>query len=143
MKQDMLQKIQSYFQNKKEVAVVYMFGSHARDEAKADSDVDIAVLFCDNNSANTKAVIRFISDLGAIVNKKTDVCDISAVDLLFAYRILSEGKIIFSADEQKRIDFEVNLMRKYFDMKDFFTEYYDTVSKLAREGRIDDRSIAN
>ena len=132
-----------YFEKYTCVSAVYLFGSQARKDANTISDVDIAVLFADNTPEKFDLRLQFAEEIRAILNKEVDICDIEHVELLFAYRILSEGKLLYSSNEDKRIIFEVNLMKNYFDLKPFFDEYYANIAKLAKGGRINARPFTN
>lgn len=143
MHNDIVEKIKSYFLKIQSVSAVYIFGSMARKEMNELSDIDIAIIFSKNNQNNFELIAKFTEDIQLILNKKVDICDMRQADLLFAYRALSEGILIYTSKQDERIEFEVDLMRRYFDLKSFFDEYYDTISKLAREGKIDARQITN
>ena len=143
MEQKLLTTLIHYFEKHTSVSAVYLFGSQARKDANTLSDVDIAVLFSDNTPEKFDLRLRFAQEIQTIFKKKVDICDIEHVELLFAYRILSEGKLVYSSNENKRIIFEVNLMKNYFDLKPFYDEYYTNIAKLAKGGKIDARPFTN
>ena len=141
MDKKQLSKLRSYFAGFPSVSAVYLFGSQARKEAKTQSDIDIAVLFAEKTTEKYNARIQFTEDLRKLLGKNIDICDIQQGDIPFAYRILSESVILYVGDDQRRISFEVQLLRNYFDMHAFFEEYYQTIAKLAKEGRIHARPL--
>lgn len=143
MKQKLLTTVIDYFEKYTCISAVYLFGSQVRNDANTLSDIDIAVLFADDTPGKFDLRLQFAEEIKTILKKEVDICDIEHVELLFAYRILSEGKLVYSSNEDKRIIFEVNLMKNYFDLKPFFDEYYTNIAKLAKEGRINARPFTN
>jgi predicted nucleotidyltransferase len=143
MKKEIVDIIKNYFGGNKLVCAVYLFGSRARGDGDDLSDIDLGVLFNRKKVDNLDLRLQFESEIGQKTEREVDVCDIEEVELLFAYRILSEGVLVYTSDEDRRIDFEVRLMQNYFDMKSFFEEYYEKVRRLAKEGKIDARPITN
>lgn len=139
MNNKLIENLVSYFKDHKSVATVYLFGSQARKNIRAESDIDLAVLFTEKATENFNNILTFTAELNDLLKKKVDICDIESVDLLFTYRVLSEGKLVYKFDEEKRVAFETKLLRNYFDLKPFFDEYYITISKLAGEGKINAR----
>ena len=91
----MIQKIASYFEDRTEVAAVYLFGSHAGVSAGNLSDVDIAVLLVkyDEDLANHRR-FKYITDLAKIVRKDIHpvIMNMAGEELL--RQIFSKGKSI-------------------------------------------------
>lgn len=48
-----IDSLRGYFAGRRDVVAAYLFGSVARDEARADSDVDVAVLLQAGEPADT------------------------------------------------------------------------------------------
>lgn len=132
-------QLTDYFKKFTCVYAVYLFGSHARNDANSFSDIDLAILFADNTPGKFDLRLQFADALRTILRKEIDICDIERSELLFAYRIISEGNLIYTSNEDRRILFEVKLMNKYFDLKAFYEEYYKNIEKLAKGGNIDAR----
>ena len=51
MKNNLINKLKAYFEDKSEVIAVYLFGSHAKNKADRSSDVDIGILLDTNDRA--------------------------------------------------------------------------------------------
>ncbi len=99
-----------------EVAALWIFGSAARNELRSDSDVDVGVLF--NRSANGKG--RILAELGARLESLTapypvDAVDLEAQGVIFAHRALCDGRLIYEADTDRRVDFESTTCVRAFD----------------------------
>lgn len=138
----LLRRIQKYFAKKPETVAVYLYGSYVRGDAKKDSDIDLGVIFGRKQSKpfHLPQVI-FAEELGKILNKKVEIQNLAVCRIDFAHRVLSEGKLIYSRQEKKRIDFEEKVLRTYFDLKPSFDQYYHYLSQIAKKGELDVRYL--
>jgi predicted nucleotidyltransferase len=102
-----------------EVAAAWVFGSVARGEAHADSDLDMALLLRPSTSAHGAP------DLDTLVLELEPCSPSGRVDLLIlgsqgpviTHRILREGILVRDAAPELRIDFEGNAVAAYLDWK--------------------------
>ena len=98
-------------------AAVYLFGSVARGEGRADSDVDVAVLYgkpVDRGLAGLKLALA--GDLEERLGRRVDlvVLDNQPADLI--HRVLRDGLLVLENNRSARISFEVNARNQYFDV---------------------------
>lgn len=145
LNKEIIEKITKYFSRKPQVVAVYLYGSFARGEAKKDSDIDLGVVLVEKEDYRPFEIpqVVFSQDLSELLNKEVEVQDLSACSLEFSHRVLSEGKLIFCLDHAKRIDFETMIIRKYFDLKPYFEEYYHYLSQIAKKGELGVRYFTN
>ena len=143
MKQLDIQKIKDYFNKRKEVAAVYLYGSQARGDAKKSSDIDLAVLVTDKRKYHGFGIpqVVFAQDLSKITGRKVEVNDLDTVSVDFAHRVLTEGRLIISNNEKARIDFEEKVLRTYFDLKPALDEYFKELSEITKRGELGVRYI--
>lgn len=134
-----LKKIKNYFSKQPAVKLVYLYGSQASGSAKKESDIDLAILVDEKKADAFKTQLEAMSDLSSLLNKEVEVQNLNICKTTFSYRVICEGKVIYARDEQERIDFELEVMRNYFDMKPFLDEFGEQIAFLARSGRINDR----
>src|SRR3990167_2270643 len=136
--QKITDQIVNYFAKKPEVAAVYLYGSYARGEARADSDIDLAVLVTDTRKYKGFSIpqVIFSADLEKITGKKVEVQDLTACSVEFAHRVLSEGKLLTSNNEKERVNFQTSIVRKYFDLKPILDEYNYYLAKIIKRGEL-------
>lgn len=137
-KKGLIQQIQDYFSQKSQVVAVYLYGSQARGEAKKTSDIDLGVVLKKNAFFSTLFIpqIKFAQELSELLGKEVEVQDLTSCSLEFAHRVLSEGKLLYSADLRKRIEFETTIVGKYFDLKPALEEYYRELQEIAKKGEL-------
>jgi len=108
---------------KNPVIFVYLFGSVAEEKEGVLSDIDIAVYFEERvDYFNEK--IKLLGEIMKIL--KMDAIDIVVLNIsppLISHRIVKYGKLIYSKDEKKRIEYEVRAVLQYLDWKPFLMKY--------------------
>lgn len=107
------------------ILFAYIFGSFSKGRTGKLSDIDIAIYFKDfldkEERFNKKLVVQ--EKLSLIFKRDVDLVILNDAYPLLEHRILKEGKLIFSSDEKKRIDYEVKAIMRYLDFKPFLEQY--------------------
>ena len=102
-----------------DVVVAYLFGSVARGQARPDSDLDVAVLL-DPEPIGVARIERQL-DLMALLEPHTDregqITLLNQAPPLLAYQVIKDGVRLCERDASARITFEVNTMKRYFDIQ--------------------------
>ena len=121
-----IDKIIKYFSKRKEVAAVYLYGSYARGEARTDSDIGLEMVLKGKTfyQFNETDKLNLSTELSTLLKQKVQTQNLAACPVEFAYKVICERKLIYSADEKARIAFEEKLFRNYFDLKPALDEYY-------------------
>ena len=96
---------------------MYLYGSVARDEARPDSDVDVAILFAAEPPATLGAPQFAIeSELERLLGRPVQVIALNRASADLVHRVLRDGRIVLDRDRSARIRFEVRSRNEYFDM---------------------------
>lgn len=100
-----------------DAAAVYLFGSVARGQGRADSDVDVAVLYGKPVEPGLAGLrLGLAGDIEERLGRRVDlvVLDNQPPDLV--HRVLRDGLLILENDRSARIRFEVTARNEYFDV---------------------------
>jgi predicted nucleotidyltransferase len=107
-----------------EIVAAYLFGSHARGTARADSDVDVAILY---DPAPPVSLEDFPFDIETALERRLGrpvqaiVLNRAPVDLV--HRVLRDGRLLLDRDRGKRIRFEVRARAEFLDLKPVLDRY--------------------
>jgi predicted nucleotidyltransferase len=97
---------------------VYVFGSTARGEETAGSDVDVAVLFDETPAPSlTGPALTLQSDLDRLLGRSVDVIVLNTAPSDLIHRVLRDGVIVLDRDRARRLRFEVAKRNEFFDLE--------------------------
>lgn len=137
-KKECITKIMRYFAKQDDVSTVYLFGSVVKKRTTQNSDVDIAVLFIRGLSLlyRFERKLELANDLEDILKTKVDIVDLENADLYFIHQVMLTKEIVLDRDIERRVSFEVEKRRKYFDKKHFYDLYHSqALKRLEEKGR--------
>ncbi len=126
--------IKEVLEEEPEVLFAYLFGSYAKGIHKEDSDIDIAIYLKDEAILERDPLYpsRLAIKLERAQKRTLDVRVLNGSTLRFKSQVLRYGKLLFSKDEKKRIEFETSSLAQYYDYKPHL-EMYDA-ARRARLG---------
>jgi predicted nucleotidyltransferase len=99
-----------------EVRAVYVFGSRAAGEARADSDLDLGVLYTTPQSLAT--TLRLEEELEQAVGMKVDLVDAGRAGAFLALDIV-RGERVFCREPIEADRFELYVLRRAGDLLPF------------------------
>jgi len=104
------------------VMLAYLFGSVAEGNALPSSDVDIALVFAPslNLTAYERMQIEFsiATEIERRCNiKEADVRSMDSAPLTVRGLVLTEGVLLYSRDEEFRVEYEIYTRKMYFDFQ--------------------------
>lgn len=112
----MIEKLKNFLENDTNILFAYLFGSFAKGEAHARSDVDIAVYFKEE-SFNEQ--LRVIYELSKLVKRDVDLVVLNHVKNMFLLEEIMNGELLKDSDTDERAYFEVKKMHEIIDYKSF------------------------
>lgn len=113
------------------LAGVYLYGSHASGQARADSDVDLAVYA--GPPLPRPLLRRLRGQIADVLKREVDLVDLSAVSTILQAQIIDEGKLIDAPDPDGTALFELRAIREYQDLK---VRRAETEAAIAERGRV-------
>lgn len=94
-----------------DIIAIYLFGSYYNGHARQDSDLDIAVLF--KEKKNTLAIWEASTQMASTLNLSVDLIQLNTASTVFRYVILSESKLLYCSDINRKDRFEVTAISMY------------------------------
>jgi len=131
-----LNKIKDIFTNYP-IEFSYVYGSMAKGTPRSWSDLDIALIVTDNIPPEQYLEIetdvsKKIDEL--LPNVESDVRIFNYAPLNFKIQIVQEGKLLYSKNENKRVNFETQVRDEYFDFLPLRKEYQTSFLKGIEKG---------
>jgi predicted nucleotidyltransferase len=116
-----------------ELVCAYLFGSTARGQTRAGSDLDIAVLFA-SDPPHTLAGLHLdlADDLSAATRRPVDLVVLNRAPVDLIHRVLRDGILLLDRDPSARIRFEVRARNDYFDLLPYLQHYRRTPPEARR-----------
>lgn len=93
---------------------VYLFGSHARGNARKDSDLDLAVF----GPAPLDPVRLFEArrELSVMLDCDIDLIDLRKASSVLRSEVVNAGKLLFRRDAARTLDFEARVLGEYAEL---------------------------
>lgn len=119
------------------VLFAYVFGSFAKNKVLPFSDLDIAVYV--NPVAKRDERNKIISDIREELEKKLKmpqkidlICLNNELPPMLLRNIIYEGKLVYSKDEQKRINWESRAMSLWWDWEYYQRQFDEAILSISR-----------
>ena len=100
------------------IKLIYIFGSYAKGENRADSDLDIAMYF--DREVDGFVKLDILDKLVGIFNREDiDLVILNEVDEVLKFQVIKYGKVVYMEDLVTKVTFEARVMSEYMDMEYF------------------------
>jgi uncharacterized protein len=124
-----LLQLQAFFVGAaEEIVCVYLYGSVARGESQAQSDIDLAVLYAQDPPRTLEGLGFDLSDkLERYLRKPVDLVVLNRAPVDLIHRVLRDGVLVYDRNPSVRIRFEVKVRNDYFDLLPYLQQYRHTI----------------
>ncbi len=135
----LLKAIKDVIEGEESVLFAYLYGSLAHSASHSESDIDVAVYLTlsDMKGYLEKEKRIFSALVDHIHTDRIDLRILNVLPLVLQYNVLKEGIPILIKDEQSKIDFETEVMNRYFELKPYLDESKEMLFKRIREGLLE------
>ena len=111
------------------VLAAYLFGSSARGNRTAKSDIDIAVLLSDVPQKMLEYYLYLVKELSQVLGNEVDLVILNTAPPLLKHQILKHGKLVYCRDEKARLQFEARAQDEYLDFSRAMERYDECLLK--------------
>lgn len=107
-----------------DLCCAWLFGSHARGSAGAQSDVDVAVLFGADPPVTLAGLHLDLADrLRGALGRPVDLVVLNRAPVDLAWRVLRDGVLLLERDRARRIRYQVRMRNEYLDLLPYLQLY--------------------
>jgi predicted nucleotidyltransferase len=140
---DLRRQIAAFFEaDAHGAAAAYLFGSVARGEATAASDVDVAVLFDEApEPVLSGAALTLEGDVERHIGRAVDLVNLNCAPADLVHRVLRDGVIVFDLNRSRRLRFEVTRRNEFFDLERVRRRYRQGVRPSSPRGVMTDPEL--
>jgi predicted nucleotidyltransferase len=119
-----LQEVLSDRAEREGIVAAYLFGSVARGTARADSDVDVAVLL-EKDPPPTLAGLHLDleGDLEKRLGRSVQLVVLNKAPCDLGVRVIRDGLILLDRDRAKRLRYEVQTRKELWDLEPYLRLY--------------------
>jgi predicted nucleotidyltransferase len=110
---------------------LYVFGSRARGDAHATSDVDLALLA--PRALDTVARFELQERIASALHCDVDLVDLRAASAVLRVQVLQDGRVLFESDAVQREAFEAHALAAYARLNE---ERRGILEDVRRSGRV-------
>jgi len=101
-----------------DVIAAYLFGSRVSGRARAESDVDVAVLLNEeDNVARFERRLQMMVEVSKVCGREVDVIVLNDAPPILQNQVLRYGRLLFERDRRARVEFEVRAGKVYADLE--------------------------
>lgn len=123
-----------YLATQQDVMAAYLFGSRATGRARAESDVDVALLLNEEDSfARFERRLQLMVEVSDVCGREADVIVLNDAPPLLQHQVLKHGRLLYERDRRARIEFEVQAGKVYADLEPMRRFFRQALSREIKE----------
>lgn len=119
--------IKSFFKDKHNVQLVFLFGSYASKQMKTSSDVDIGVLFEKKPSFHELNDLK--ENLSEVLKKDIDLVALNNASPIIKMQVIKKGILVFQRFKNDYSMFYGDTVNQYDDLKNIRKKCEDNILK--------------
>jgi predicted nucleotidyltransferase len=138
-KDDDIGRIIKYFRARKEVSVLYLFGSLVENRKTAESDIDIAVLVDEGKLRKVdheRLKEAYYHASPGFSLRPVDIVVLNTAPPYLKHRILKTGRILFDRNRRLRVKFTTDAIIEYLDFKPLEDIFHRAVAGRFRRASV-------
>jgi len=122
------------------ISALVLFGSRATGRARANSDLDVAILPTNDVDDRLRLQVRVAGELAHLApDERVDVVLLDEAPELLRHQVLSDGELLICRDEKAWKELRVRTMREHGDREHYRRILREGLKRRLTEGREDGR----
>ncbi len=135
MKNDLINKLKAYFEDKSEVIAVYLFGSQATGKQDCSSDVDVGILLnAKDRTTEIEKRNQYMVDLADILRKEIHPIILNSAGEELMRQIFAKGDCILIKNQRKLSLFKMTMFARIADFGYYRNQMQSGLIRSIMEG---------
>lgn len=118
---EIIENLRDYFSSREDVLFSFLFGSHAKRKAMAESDIDIAIYF--KQQPQHQRVMKIWGELENVLHRSVDLIVLNTATSIVAWSAL-RGIPIVIKDHRFYLEYMLQVSREAEDFTEFVLDYW-------------------
>ena len=135
MENEIFQKVCDFIVKRINPDFLIVFGSYAKGNTHGESDLDVA-FFREDYSFTSFELFQTAQELADIIKIEVDLIDLKEASTVFATQIYSTGKVIYSKNEQLRMELHMRTYSMYTKLNEERQPILDKILTLSMENDV-------
>jgi uncharacterized protein len=123
-------KLVEYLINTLKPEFIYLYGSFAIGEGRADSDIDLAIYTDKEVSPYELFIIS--NKLSFMVGRDVEIVNLKAIDTVFASQIVGNREELYCKNDLLRANFNIRIFKEYAKLNEERKIVLDAIEKDGR-----------
>ena len=111
----LVKSLKTFFKERHEILLAFLFGSSARNRMRSSSDVDIGIIF--KTARHFDAINDLTGELSSILKREVDLVVLNHASPVLKMQILKNGILIYSSNKKYFHQFFADTVNQYDDLK--------------------------
>ena len=127
---ELVDRVRKVLEKRSFIIFAYIFGSKARGERGVKGDVDVAIYT--SRDLTWREFVEILNELEDALGTRVDLVHLNKAPLTLAYEIVAKGIPILDRDPERRVDFEVRIVKEFLDFEPLLERYYEALLRRDR-----------
>ena len=134
IEKEIMDKLNKALGDDPDVLFAYLFGSTASGLSHPYSDLDIACYVREGDEEYYHKKDRELTDNipDMVCGRKVDFHLLNKMPMLLKFEVVRYGQEFFVRDQFSKVEFETDVLHRYFDMKPLLSLYYSLLEEKIR-----------
>ena len=111
------QSLNDQFSRQEHLVAVWLHGSAVTKNFRADSDIDMALMYKPGKQPEGRDLLELASGLSEALGREVDLGLLDSRNPVYGFQALQKGTVLYSVDGLEKTELMNEILRAYFDLK--------------------------
>jgi predicted nucleotidyltransferase len=146
-REEILFELKTYFSQQPDILLAYLYGSYAEGRAFTWSDLDIGLLFFEDQPPPKRfqQLFQHQAEISRLINTarepeiEVDIRDLNDGSPEYLMNVIRANHCLYARTKQNQVVFEEKVIKQYLSFKSILDLYYQETFKRLKNGQVSHR----